>query len=69
MIGINLENPGNLLFLRVIGIRWQKSTYIGKQREGGSAACRYGVFRAVFGVSGLSEENLEAGLEAVEVGA
>ena len=65
MIGINLENPGNLLFLRVIGIRWQKSTYIGKRREG----CRYGVFRAVFGVSGLSEENLEAGLEAVEVGA
>lgn len=44
-------------------------TYIGKRREGGSAACRYGVFRAVFGVSGLSEENLEAGLEAVEVGA
>ena len=41
----------------------------GKRREGGSAACRYGVFRAVFGVSGLSEENLEAGLEAVEVGA
>lgn len=23
MIGINLENPGNLQFLRVIGIRWQ----------------------------------------------
>ena len=44
MIGINLENPGNLLFLRVIGIRWQKSTYIGKRREGAPPLADMGCF-------------------------